>query len=55
MKLQNDFAHHANKVHVFWEGHNNFAKSPPNSTVTHSQKLGEEFTKFCGLLRIYEL
>ena len=21
----------------------------------HSQKLGEDFTKFCGLLRIYEL
>ena len=22
---------------------------------THSQKLGEDFAKFCGLLRIYEL
>ena len=44
------------KVHIFWEGlkisrnlHLTFDSS------THSQKKGEDFAKFCGLLRRYEL
>ena len=44
------------KVHIFWEGH----KILRNFHLTFdcmycSQKLGEDFAKFCGLLRIYEL
>ena len=44
------------KVHIFWEGH----KILQNLHLTFdsmycSQKLGEDFEKFCGLLRIYEL
>ena len=44
------------KVHTFWEGH----KILQNLHLTFecmycSQKLGEDFAKFCGLLRIYEL
>ena len=44
------------KVHIFWEGH----KILQNLHLTFdcmycSQKLGEDFAKFCGLLRIYEL
>ena len=44
------------KVHIFWEGH----KILRNIQLTFdymyfSQKLGEDFAKFCGLLRIYEL
>ena len=44
------------KVHIFWEGH----KILRNLHLTFdcmysSQKLGEDFAKFCGLLRIYEL
>ena len=44
------------KVHIFWEGH----KILQNLHLTfgystYSQKLGEDFLKFCGLLRIYEL
>ena len=44
------------KVHIFWEGH----KGLQNLHLTFdcmycSQKLGEDFAKFCGLLRIYEL
>ena len=44
------------KVHVFWEGHKilrNLHLTFDHST--YSQKLGEDFAKFCGLLRIYEL
>ena len=33
------------KVHIFWEGHKNFAKYPPVE-ISHN---------FCGILRIYEL
>ena len=44
------------KVHIFWEGH----KILRNLHLTFdcmycSQTLGEDFAKFCGLLRIYEL
>ena len=44
------------KVLTFWEGH----KILPNFPLTfdysrYSQKQGEDFAKFCGLLRIYEL
>ena len=44
------------KVHIFWEGH----KILRNFHLTFvlcpaSQKYGENFAKFCGLLRIYEL
>ena len=44
------------KVHIFWEGH----KILRNLHLTFvlcsvSQKLGGDFAKFCGLLRIYEL
>ena len=44
------------KVHIFWEGH----KILRNLHLTFdcmycSQKLGEDFAKVCGLLRIYEL
>ena len=43
-------------VHIFWEGH----KILRNLHLTFflcsaSQILGEDFAKFCGLLRIYEL
>ena len=44
------------KVHIFWEGH----KILQNLHLTfdystYSQKLDENFAKFCGLLRIHEL
>ena len=44
------------KVHIFWEGH----KILQNFHLTFvlrsaSQMQGEDFPKFCGLLRIYEL
>ena len=44
------------KVHIFWEG----LKILQNLHLTFdcmycSQKLGENFAEFCGLLRIYEL
>ena len=44
------------KVHIFWEGH----KILQNLHLTFDwhyigQKEGEDFAKFCGLLRIYEL
>ena len=44
------------KVHIFWEGH----KILRNLHLTFDcmycgQKLGEDFAKFCGLLRKYEL
>ena len=44
------------KVHIFWEGHKilwNLHLTFDYST--YSQKLSEDFAKFCGLLRIYEL
>ena len=49
-------AHKPDKVHIFWEGH----KILQNLSLTFdcmycSQKLGEDFLKFRGLLRIYEL
>ena len=44
------------KVHIFWEGH----KILRNFHLTYDwrnigQKQGEDFAKFSGLLRIYEL
>ena len=44
------------KVHIFWEGH----KILQNLHLTFvlcsaCRRFGEEFAKFCGLLRIYEL
>ena len=44
------------EVYIFWEGHKilwNLHLTFDYST--YSQKLGEDFAKFCGLLRIYEL
>ena len=44
------------KVHIFWEGHKILRNLPLTFDYsTYSQKLGEDFEKFCGLLRIYEL
>ena len=44
------------KVHIFWEGHKIFQNLPLTfDHSTYSQKLGEDFAKVCGLLRIYEL
>ena len=44
------------KAHIFWEGH----KILQNLHLTFDwhyigQKWGEDFSKFCGHLRIYEL
>ena len=44
------------KVHIFWEGHKILQNLPLTFDRMYcSQKLGEDFAKFCGLLRIYEL
>jgi hypothetical protein len=44
------------KVHIFWEGHKILHNLPRTFDCMYcSQKLGEDFAKFCGLLRIYEL
>ena len=44
------------KVHIFWEGHKILRNLPLTFDYsTYSQKLGEDFAKFCGLLKIYEL
>ena len=44
------------KVHIFWESHKILRNLPPTfDCMYYSQKLGEDFAKFCGLLRIYEL
>ena len=46
------FLNFLSKAHIFWGGH----KILRNLDCMHcSQKLGEDFAKFCGLLRIYEL
>ena len=44
------------KVPIFWEGHN-ILKNLHLTFVLYSasQKLGEDFANFCGLLRIYEI
>ena len=43
-----------NKVHIFWEGHKILQNLPLTFDYsTYSQKLGEDFAKFCGLLRLY--
>ena len=50
---------HKNQViisSIFWEGHKILQNLPLTFDYsTYSQKLGEDFAKFCGLLRIYEL
>ena len=44
------------KVHIFWEGHKILRNLHLTFDYsTYSQKLGEDFATFCGLLRIYEL
>ena len=44
------------KVHIFWEGHINLQNLRLTFDCIYcSQKLGEDISKFCGLLRIYEL
>ena len=44
------------KVHIFWEGHKILRNIPLTfDRSTYSQKLGEDFAKFCGPLRIYKL
>ena len=47
---------HYIKVHIFWEGHK-FLQNLHRRFVlcSASQIYGGDFTKFCGLLRIYEL
>ena len=42
------------KVHIFWEGHK-ILRNLHLTFVLCSQKKSGDFTKFCGLLRIYEL
>ena len=50
------FSTEEDKVHIFWEGHKISRNLPLTFDYsTYSQKLGEDFAKFCGLLRIYEL
>ena len=44
------------KVHIFWEGHKILRNLYQLFVLcTASQIIGGDFTKFCGLLRIYEL
>ena len=44
------------KVYIFWEGHKILRNLHLNFVLcSASQKWGEDFAKFCGLLRIYEL
>ena len=55
-KIKPEFVLENTKVHIFREGH----KILWNLHLTFdwmycSQKLGEDFAKFCGLLRLYEL
>ena len=44
------------KVHIFWEGHKILRNLHPRFVLcSASQIYSEDFAKFCGLLRIYEL
>ena len=44
------------KVHIFWEGYKILRNLPLTfDCSTYSQKLGEDFAKFCSLLRKDEL
>ena len=44
------------KVHIFWEGHKILRNLPLTFDCMYVLKAkGEDFAKFCGLLRIYEL
>ena len=44
------------KDHIFWEGHKILQNHHLTfDCTTYGQKLGGDITKFCGLLRIYEL
>ena len=55
-KLRNSRPGRSSKVHIFWEGHKILRNLHLTFDYsTYSQKLGEDFAKFCGLLRIYEL
>ena len=46
----------AYKVHIFWEGHKILQNLPFTFDCLYcSQNKGEDFAKFFGLLRIYEL
>ena len=52
----NVFIRNFSKVHIFWEGHKILRNLHLTFDYsTYSQKLGEDFATFCGLLRIYEL
>ena len=43
------------KVHIFWEGHKILRNLPLTLDCMYcSQKLGENFAKFCGFLKIYD-
>ena len=45
-----------NNVHIFWEGHKILQNLPLTFDCSiYSQKLGEDFARFCGLLWTYEL
>ena len=51
-----EFKFFRHKVHIFWEGHKILRSLHLTFDCMYcSQKLGEDFSKFCGLLRIYEL
>ena len=42
------------KVHIFWEGHKNLRNLHLIFDWHYIGTTGGDFTKFCGLLRIYE-
>ena len=46
---------HNCKVHIFWEGHKILRDLPLTFDCLYCSQKGEDFTQFCGLLRIYEL
>ena len=44
------------KVHIFWEGDRILKNHPLTFDCMYcSQKKGEDFSKFCGLLKLYEI
>ena len=46
----------SHEVHIFWKGHKILRNLHQSFFLcTASQIIGGDFTKFCGLLRIYEL
>ena len=55
IKIFND-SEQPGKVHIFREGHKILQNLPLTfDCMCCSQKQGEDFAKFCGLFRIYEL